>query len=304
MASRIESVASILPIIRVPSDAPSAWSESARKITQFFTRLEGIATIFSILAGSLIAALWCVQYGLLVGAAGLAAAAVIALCRSGESTSPTTNIHFYTSKNGELSVTIDTERLHIRSIESTESDHDNYAALFGDPATVEKFATGKTRTKIEIAERIDNGWVTRWREKDPYSGMAIFKKDTDEFVGHIVLGHGDLPGESEFAICLKSEHWGKRYGTEALTALIHEYAPATVKQGYRLEGKPLERIIATSRSDNIASCKIIEKLGMRLVYQEEKFGALRNHYTIELSELQWKTSAKVTYARELLLQTV
>lgn len=199
------------------------------------------------------------------------------------------NINFFSDPQEGLSVTIDTDRLHIRSVEATEEDYDRYAALFGDKEVMKKYATGQTKTREEIKTRI-NGWVKRWLEHDPYSGFAVFKKDTKEFVGHIVLGHGDRPGESELAGLGNQGFWKKGYGKEAAMAIVREYAPATVREGYFLEGKPLERIVATARPDVPASKRILEKVGMQFVRAEEKFGAMRHHYAINLKAIQAKPS--------------
>lgn len=134
--------------------------------------------------------------------------------------------------------------------------------------------------------RITNIWAKRWQENDPYSGLAIFKKDTGDFLGHIILGHGDAAGESELAYLFNRAHWRKGYGTEAATAVVKEYAPATVQEGYTLEGKPLGRIVATARPDNPASCRILQKTGMHFVCAEEKYGALRHQYSIESGKPQ------------------
>lgn len=201
-------------------------------------------------------------------------------------------INFYSNERS-LSVSIDTPRLHIRSVEATEEEYDRYAALFGDPRVMEKFATGETKTREEIAERIQKIWSQRWQNKDPYTGLAVFKSDTNEFIGHIVLGHGDSPGEAELAYLFHHAHWGKGYGSEAARAVVTEYAPATVKEGYLLEGKPLERIVATCRADNAPSYYILKKkLGMMYGKSEIRYGNVRHHFSITLNQLQKKTSEK------------
>ena len=63
-----------------------------------------------------------------------------------------------------LTVTIDTERLHLRSVEATEDYYAAYFSLFGDPVVMGKYATGQTKTKEEIQSRIEGSWVKRWRE--------------------------------------------------------------------------------------------------------------------------------------------
>ncbi len=201
-------------------------------------------------------------------------------------------ISFFSDDQAGLSVTIDTEHLHIRSIEATEDEYNRYADLFGNRDVMEKFATGQTKTREEIKTRINAVWVKRWHECDPYSGFAVFKKGTNEFLGHVVLGHGDRPGVTELAGLGYQSFWDKGYGSEAATAMVREYAPATVQEGYLLDGKPLERIIATARPDNPASGRILEKTGMQLVRKEEKYGAMRHHYAILLNAIQMQPSKK------------
>ena len=201
-------------------------------------------------------------------------------------------INFFADDQDGLSVMIDTDRLHIRSVEATEEEYDRYAALFGSKDVMGKFATGQTKTREEMRTRINDVWVKRWREHDPYTGLAVFRNDTDDFLGHVVLGHGDAPGESELAYLFNRPHWGKGYGSEAVTAVVKEYAPATVKEGYLLEGKPLERIVATARPDNPASGRILEKVGMQFVREEEKYGARRHHYSMNLNAIQAQSGKK------------
>ena len=45
----------------------------------------------------------------------------------------TSDINFFLNDANALTVTIDTERLHIRSVGANEEDINNYATLFGDP---------------------------------------------------------------------------------------------------------------------------------------------------------------------------
>ena len=203
-------------------------------------------------------------------------------------------INFLLSDEGRLSVTIDTDRLHMRSVEATDADYDRYAALFGDKDVMQKFATGETKTRDEVKKRIDDVWAKRWRENDPYSGFAVFKKDTDEFVGHVVLGRGGDPGQAELAGLGNYSFWENGYGTEAARAIVQDYVPAVVRAGYLLDGKPLQTIVATARLDNPASSRILEKIGMKLIREEEKYGALRRQYSIDLSEYLAQPSEKTS----------
>ncbi len=193
-------------------------------------------------------------------------------------------INFCLDEEKGLTVTIDTERLHIRSVEAKEEDYTCFAALFGDKEVMCKFATGATRTKEEITDRIKDPWVKRWNGNDPYSALAVFKQDSDDFVGTVVLSH-DKPGVSELAYLVMQACWNRGFGKEAVTPIVREYAPATVEEGYLLDGKPLQKVIATARPDNPYSCKILAGLGMQFTGEEEKYGALRHRYAIELKDI-------------------
>lgn len=190
-------------------------------------------------------------------------------------------INFIINDQDALSVTINTIRLHMRSVEP--DDCDAYTSLYADKEVVQKYSTGETKTKEEIRSRINDIWVKRWREKDPYSSLAVFTK-SNEFVGQVTLGHGDNPGVAELAGIGNKNYWQNGYGTEAAMAVVQEYGPALVKEGYTLEGKELTAITATARPDNPGSFKILEKLGMKLVGRKEieKYKAERLLYSIDL----------------------
>ncbi len=190
----------------------------------------------------------------------------------------------------KLYVEITTPRLYLRSVQP--SDLDLYAALFADPEVMAKYFDGTPKPREYIQNRIENIWDKRWKNHDPYNCFAVFDRNTREFIGSIVLGHSTLPGESELAGLGKKAFWDKKLATEALEAIIKEYAPATLSEGYTLDGKPLERIISTARVDNPAAVKLLEHVGMQLQKTEEKHGALRHHYSIDLSQLPAPTLAK------------
>ena len=210
-------------------------------------------------------------------------------------------IAFCKNEKRELSVKILTPRMLIKSVESKEKEYDNYAALFGDKAVMDKFSTGQTKTREEMQKRIDSVWVKRWKARDPYAGLSVFNRQTGDFMGHIVLGHSDQAGESEMAYLLHQRYWNQGYGSEAVMTLVKEYVPLAIKKGYSLGGKPLKRIVATVRPDNPASCRILQKVGMQLESTDEKYGAVRHHYSLDLCEIPKKTSKKVSESACILL---
>ncbi|MBI2742603.1 MAG: GNAT family N-acetyltransferase [Chlamydiales bacterium] len=209
-------------------------------------------------------------------------------------------VRFYKDDRGQLSATIDTDRLHIESLgpqndnpRSTEETHALYASLYGNTEVMEKFAGGKTKSPEDTAKLVNN-WIKRWQSGDPFGGMAIYLKETGEFVGHIVLGHGDNPGESSLAGLGNARFWNSGYGTEAAVALVEDFAPLTVQEDYRFlitdkdgqVSKPLlNKIAATAKTDNGASVAILsKKLKMKDAGIWEEHGAPRHHFFKEISD--------------------
>lgn len=168
----------------------------------------------------------------------------------------TAEINFFPNPKNNLSVTIDTDNLHMRSV--TNEDLPKYVELVMKPDVI-----GTTRIE-ETATRIRE-WVDRWSKNNPFSGFAIFKKDADEFVGHIDLEYSDHPGEAELAVLGDQTFWSEGYASEAVTAIVRVYAPATVKERYLLDESSgfLGRIAITIRPDDAIVLQMAEKVGMQ-----------------------------------------
>ena len=201
-----------------------------------------------------------------------------------------------------LHVTITTDRLHICSV--TEQDVDNYDRyLFGDSTVMRTYGTGEVKDR-EYSEKRISGWAKRWRQGNPFSGLAIWLKprkpqhDDDkpeeeqdenmEFLGHVVLGGGDEPNSSEIAYLIRADRWRKGYATEAVGAAVLYFAREMALAKYKLPGakqQEFERIIATTRTDNPASFMILKELGFQVYKQSNKYGHTRDHYELHVKQI-------------------
>lgn len=197
-------------------------------------------------------------------------------------TGPSSEINFFLDDENALTVTINTPRLSITSVVPSEWES-YYIHLYNDPEVMKKLADGQTRPKEKVQQRIENIWAKRWKENIPYSQFTVRKSDTEDLLGCVVLAPEDIPGQAEVSYAFKQNCWGKGFGTEAVTPVVKEYGPATVQEGYVIKAKPLKTITATARPDNPASVKILEKLGMHKIKEEEKYGNLRYHYSINVN---------------------
>lgn len=198
-------------------------------------------------------------------------------------------LYWQESKTDGLFVSLWTERLLIRSIQP--QDLSTYCALFADPLAMEKYANGATRTPAETTQRFENSWLVRWQTGDPFSALAVTLVtpgiDPKDYpvIGHVIMGHGDEPGQSELAYALFPEFWNQGYGWEAVSAVARTFGAELVQKGCEVEGKPFSEIVATTRVDNIASYKILKDLGMQEIGRSEKYGHERVHFSITTENL-------------------
>mgnify|MGYP006275716077 CR=1 FL=1 len=179
-----------------------------------------------------------------------------------------------------ISASITTERLLISPVTSSDAA-EYHQHLFSDRTVMEKFATGETRDRAYVDAGI-NTWVERWKSGDPFGGFAIRLK-SGEFIGHVVLGHGDHPGHSEIAYLIRADKWAQGYGSEAVRGIVQGLAPLLRVYGFTVEDGAFRIIDATARPDNPGSGRILSKLGMEIVDTSEKFNATRHHFQGEVS---------------------
>ena len=88
-----------------------------------------------------------------------------------------------------------------------------------------------------------------------YGRWAVHLKNDNEFVGWCGLKYIKEDDEIDLGYRIKEEYWGKGYGYEAVKTTIN----------YGFNNLKLKRIVATALPENIASWKIMEKCGMKLL---------------------------------------
>ena len=103
-------------------------------------------------------------------------------------------------------------------------------------------------------------WVIRVEENNFLTGIGIVS---------LGLHHNNI--DTEISYQLLPEWWHKGYGTEAAQAVVN----------YALTVLGLSRVIAETQIDNIASCQLLERIGMRLERTIERFGAKQGIFTIK-----------------------
>lgn len=156
-------------------------------------------------------------------------------------------------RESEVSQTIETQRCKLRPL--IESDRDETFALY-ESKEVRRFLGGSVG-RGDFDARFDN-LLTSTSSRN----WAIRLADGGAFVGTISIGKHHDGHDNELSYQLLPEFWGPGFAFEVATAIL-ELASNTLK---------LSSIIAETQAANIASRKLLEKLGLTLDREVVRFG--------------------------------
>ena len=120
-----------------------------------------------------------------------------------------------------------------------------------------------------IRETDEHGWTT-W--------ALILKADQSliGYCGFLTRDYGEYKGEIEIGWLVAKEHWGKGIATEAAKAVL-DFGFCKWK---------FQRVIASARSENTQSIKVMIKVGMSLLKDSlNSKGRLVPHSVIKNSQL-------------------
>lgn len=161
----------------------------------------------------------------------------------------------------------------IRLRRFTPDDFAGLHQLNSDPEVMRHIGTG-VRTESEThqhLERILDHWATHG-----FGIWAMLVRDSGRFAGRCGLQHYETSDEIELSYALAPDLWGQ--------GLILEAAQASLDFGFSTLALP--RIIATVRSANVRSHRVLEKLGMRPAGQRERYGHLVDQFAIDRADFR------------------
>lgn len=186
-------------------------------------------------------------------------------------------------------VCIQTDRLIIQ--QTNNEDLDDFIKLYSDAKVMEKYSDGKVRDRERVKRMIDIN-VKRWEQKNYYSSLSIFNKETKDFIGQIFISTYERDDKTAIlGIILHEKFWGQSYGKEAVYNVVHHYIPFIRNIKSQEE---IREIVAYSRTDNIPSQKILENSGFELSDKVKMFGAERFRFVISTENLIKKATPSLT----------
>ena len=156
---------------------------------------------------------------------------------------------------------IETTRCKLTTLQSC--DRDLVIKLYTN-VEVRRFLGGvidKQSIRLRFLQMLEPGTETQhW---------VIRVKNNNSSIGIVSLGKHHNNIDTEISYQLMPEWWRKGYGTEATKAVVT----------YGLTVLNLPRVIAETQIDSIASCRLLESIGMRLERTVERFEAKQGIFT-------------------------
>jgi ribosomal-protein-alanine N-acetyltransferase len=153
---------------------------------------------------------------------------------------------------------LETERLELRS--ATPADAPHLQALYSSPEVL-RYLPPFPPISLEQAARAIERRVKMEAELG-YAPFMIVRKDGDEFIGSGGVVPVKETSDVEIAYHFLPSAWGKGYATEAATAIL----------AFGFENARLNEIIGLAYPDNVASWRVLEKVGMRFVGTANYYG--------------------------------
>ncbi len=124
-----------------------------------------------------------------------------------------------------------------------------------------------------LSRREAEDWIklisSRW-EKDRIGFCSVIEKQSGKFAGWCGLWRLKESGETEVGYAVAKEFWGKGYASESAEAFLE----------YGFNKLNLEKIVAVARPENIASRRVMEKIGMNYDYTGKFYDRDLVHYSI------------------------
>jgi RimJ/RimL family protein N-acetyltransferase len=184
-----------------------------------------------------------------------------------------------------MSIRLETSRMLLRPFDA--ADVDDLAVLHGDPAVMRYIDDGRPVPRPVVEDETLPALLREYRQlPDGFGRFAAVEKATDTFLGWFSLRPAStrgLAGGTELGYRLRTVCWGRGYATEGARALVDS---AFADLG-------VDRVVATTMTVNVASRRVLEKAGLRLVrtffeeWPEYIEGAEHGDVEYELTRAAW-----------------
>jgi len=163
---------------------------------------------------------------------------------------------------------LETKRLVLRQINS--GDFEELYRMNSDPVIMKYVGDGSTRTRDQMIKELEM-LISHYTRKPGLGIWATVLKESDIFVGASGLVYYDNTPEIELGYRMLKEYWNKGYATEASLGLL-DYGFKTLR---------LNKVVSSAHVDNLASRRVMEKIGMTYMDERIHYSCLQAYYEID-----------------------
>lgn len=175
-----------------------------------------------------------------------------------------------TSHSGWRPPTIETSRLLLRALE--ESDVESIFAYASNPNVTRYTLWEHHKSRDGTLEFLRQG-IAQYGEKVPNPVAICLKNDPQRVIGTIGCRWQNRINQCmEMGYALGEPHWGQGFTVEAARALLD----------FAFAGYAVERVQAHTFAENIASARVLEKIGLQYegtlrsaLYHRARFWSLK-----------------------------
>jgi RimJ/RimL family protein N-acetyltransferase len=177
-----------------------------------------------------------------------------------------------------MNVVFETERLELKKFSA--ADAQGFYELNLDPEVLRYTGDVPFASVVEAETFIRN-----YNHYDRYGfgRWSVFLKDWGDYIGFCGLNYRPSVDEVDLGFRLRMSHWGKGYATEA--------ARGSLNYGFKTYN--LEKIVARAMKMNLASHRVLQKLGMRFQKTFEAEAMIWVQYEITREEFLWNRSSPI-----------
>ena len=142
-----------------------------------------------------------------------------------------------------------TERLLLREL--NPDDAENFYKLNLNPNVIKYTGNSAFKDIDEAKEFLEN---YQDYKLNGFGRWAVINKSNNKFLGWCGLKYDQNLDETDIGFRFFEEHWNKGFATESAKACID----------YGFENLNLKSIIGRAMSENFASIKVLEKIGLKI----------------------------------------
>jgi len=172
-----------------------------------------------------------------------------------------------------MHIILETDRILLR-----EFQIEDYKSVFefSSNKEVARYTGDKVLESEDEAKRIISQIFLSDYKKYGYGRWAAVYKPENKIIGFAGLKYLKSISETDIGYRFLPKYWGKGIATEIATEIIY----------YGFNTLNLSRIIGIAHPDNIASCKVLGKIGMELFKKDEHEGDGEDYNWYEMESLK------------------